>query len=147
GDFDADQHSGRRRVHHRDPHDPAEYPVLGAAAAGVDARGRGQGHRLDLADDLLHAFERRRLHERPPARADGERPPVPAGRDPGAVGDQHVGPAKAGALTMGSLRNIFWLGLKEIRSLVSDRTMMLFVVYAFTLAIYSQATGTSNDVN
>ena len=48
---------------------------------------------------------------------------------------------------MGSLRNIFWLGLKEIRSLVSDSTMMLFVVYAFTLAIYSQATGTSNDVN
>jgi len=48
---------------------------------------------------------------------------------------------------MGSLRNILWLGLKEIRSLVSDSTMMLFVVYAFTLAIYSQATGTSNDVN
>ena len=48
---------------------------------------------------------------------------------------------------MGSLRNILWLGLKEIRSLVSDSTMMLFVVYAFTFAIYSQATGTSNDVN
>ena len=48
---------------------------------------------------------------------------------------------------MSSLRNILWLGLKEIRSLVSDTTMMLFVVYAFTLAIYSQATGTSNDVN
>src|SRR5499427_1223154 len=48
---------------------------------------------------------------------------------------------------MGSLRNILWLGLKEIRSLVSDSTMMLFVIYAFTFAIYSQATGTSNDVN
>jgi ABC-2 type transport system permease protein len=48
---------------------------------------------------------------------------------------------------MGSLRNILWLGLKEIRSLVSDSAMMLFVVYAFTLAIYSQATGTSNEVN
>ena len=48
---------------------------------------------------------------------------------------------------MGSLRNILWLGLKEFRSLVSDTTMMLFVVYAFTLAIYTQATGTSNEVN
>ena len=48
---------------------------------------------------------------------------------------------------MGSLRNILWLGLKEIRSLVSDSAMMLFVIYAFTLAIYSQATGTSNEVN
>jgi ABC-2 type transport system permease protein len=47
----------------------------------------------------------------------------------------------------GSLRNILWLGLKEFRSLVSDTTMMLFVVYAFTLAIYTQATGTSNEVN
>ena len=47
----------------------------------------------------------------------------------------------------GSLRNILWLGLKEIRSLVSDSAMMLFVIYAFTLAIYSQATGTSNEVN
>jgi ABC-2 type transport system permease protein len=48
---------------------------------------------------------------------------------------------------MGSLRNILWLGLKEIRSLVSDSAMMLFVIYAFTLAIYAQATGTSNEVN
>ena len=48
---------------------------------------------------------------------------------------------------MGSLRNILWLGLKEIRSLVSDSTMMLFVIYAFTFAIYSQAKGTSSEVH
>jgi ABC-2 type transport system permease protein len=48
---------------------------------------------------------------------------------------------------MGSLRNILWLGLKEFKSLVSDTVMMMFVVYAFTLAIYTQATGTSNEVN
>ena len=47
----------------------------------------------------------------------------------------------------GSWKNILWLGIKEIRSLVSDSAMMLFVIYAFTLAIYSQATGTSNEVN
>ncbi|MDD5218086.1 MAG: ABC transporter permease [Candidatus Omnitrophica bacterium] len=48
---------------------------------------------------------------------------------------------------MTSLLNIFWLGLKELRSLISDKVMLLFVIYAFTLAIYVQATGTSNEVN
>ncbi len=48
---------------------------------------------------------------------------------------------------MNVLLNIFWLGLKEIRSLLSDKIMLLFVIYAFTLAIYIQATGTSNEVN
>lgn len=48
---------------------------------------------------------------------------------------------------MTSLLNIFWLGLKELRSLSSDLVMVLFVVYAFTGAIYIQATGTSNQVN
>jgi len=46
-----------------------------------------------------------------------------------------------------SLLNIFWLGLKEIRSLISDKVMLAFVIYAFTFAIYVQATGTSNEVN
>lgn len=48
---------------------------------------------------------------------------------------------------MESLLNIFWLGMKEIRSLMSDTVMVVFVVYAFTLAIYVQATGTSSEVN
>ena len=48
---------------------------------------------------------------------------------------------------MTSLLNIFWLGLKELRSLGSDLVMMLFVVYAFTGTIYVQATGTSSEVN
>jgi ABC-2 type transport system permease protein len=46
-----------------------------------------------------------------------------------------------------SLKNILWLGLKEIRSLLSDVVMVVFVIYAFTLAIYIQATGTSSEVN
>jgi ABC-2 type transport system permease protein len=45
------------------------------------------------------------------------------------------------------LTNILWLGLKEIRSLMSDVVMVVFVVYAFTAAIYIQATGTSSEVN
>ncbi len=47
---------------------------------------------------------------------------------------------------MRSLLNIFWLGLKEIRSLMSDLVMVVFVIYAFTLAIQVQATGTSSEV-
>jgi ABC-2 type transport system permease protein len=46
-----------------------------------------------------------------------------------------------------SFLNIFWLGLKEIRSLLSDMVMVVFVIYAFTLAIQVQATGTSSEVN
>jgi ABC-2 type transport system permease protein len=45
------------------------------------------------------------------------------------------------------LLNIFWLGLKELRSLGSDLVMMFFVAYAFTGTIYVQATGTSSEVN
>lgn len=48
---------------------------------------------------------------------------------------------------MGSLTNIWWLGIKELRSLLSDIVMVVFVAYAFTLAIYVQATGTSSEVN
>lgn len=46
-----------------------------------------------------------------------------------------------------TLLNILWLGIKELRSLTSDLVMLLFVVYAFTGAIYIQATGTSSEVN
>jgi ABC-2 type transport system permease protein len=46
-----------------------------------------------------------------------------------------------------TLLNIFWLGLKELRSLMSDAVMVIFVIYAFTLAIYVQAKGTSSEVN
>jgi ABC-2 type transport system permease protein len=48
---------------------------------------------------------------------------------------------------MTSLVNIFWLGLKELRSVGSDMVMVAFVVYSFTGAIYAQATGTSSEVN
>lgn len=48
---------------------------------------------------------------------------------------------------MTSFLNIFWLGIKELRSLLSDWVMVLFVIYAFTIAIYVQATGTSSEVN
>jgi ABC-2 type transport system permease protein len=45
------------------------------------------------------------------------------------------------------LANIFWLGTKELRSLQRDTVLVLFVIYAFTFAIYTQAKGTSSEVN
>jgi ABC-2 type transport system permease protein len=48
---------------------------------------------------------------------------------------------------MRSLQNILWLGIKEIKSLLSDVVLVLFVIYAFTFSVYSQATGTTNEVN
>jgi ABC-2 type transport system permease protein len=48
---------------------------------------------------------------------------------------------------MRTLINIFWLGTKELRSLRHDIVMVAFVIYAFTLAIYTQAKGTSSEVN
>jgi ABC-2 type transport system permease protein len=48
---------------------------------------------------------------------------------------------------MRSLENIAWLGIKELRSFASDATLFVFVIYAFTWTVYSQATGTSNEVN
>lgn len=48
---------------------------------------------------------------------------------------------------MRTLENILWLGFKELRSLVSDAVLIAFVVFAFTWTVYSQATGTSNEVN
>jgi ABC-2 type transport system permease protein len=48
---------------------------------------------------------------------------------------------------MRSLLNILWLGIKELRSFLSDAVLLVFVVIAFTWTVYSQATGTSNEVN
>jgi ABC-2 type transport system permease protein len=48
---------------------------------------------------------------------------------------------------MRSLQNILWLGIKELRSFLSDITLVAFVIFAFTFTIYTQATGTSNEVN
>ena len=48
---------------------------------------------------------------------------------------------------MHSLSNIFWLALKEFRSVLTDKVLVLFVLYAFTWTIYQQASGTSNEVH
>jgi ABC-2 type transport system permease protein len=44
------------------------------------------------------------------------------------------------------LANILWLGAKELRSLAADPVLLLFVIYSFSFAIYSQATGISYEL-
>src|SRR5262245_5651749 len=43
--------------------------------------------------------------------------------------------------------NILWLGLKELRSLASDPVLVLFILYAFSLSIVTQARGVKSEVN
>ena len=47
---------------------------------------------------------------------------------------------------MRALGNILQLGLKELRSLYRDPALMVLIVYSFTLAIYSSAVNTQNDL-
>ncbi len=41
---------------------------------------------------------------------------------------------------MRGLRNIYNLGVKELRSLLGDKAMLALVVFAFTISVYSSAT-------
>ena len=43
--------------------------------------------------------------------------------------------------------NILWLGLKELRSLASDPVLVVFILYAFSLSIITQARGVKSEVN
>lgn len=43
--------------------------------------------------------------------------------------------------------NIFWLGTKELRSVLSDALMVGLITWSFTVSIYSQATSISETVN
>jgi len=46
-----------------------------------------------------------------------------------------------------TLRNIYWLGTKELRSLLGDYALLGLVVYAFSLAIVAQAQSSSQEVH
>lgn len=41
---------------------------------------------------------------------------------------------------MRGLRNIYNLGMKELRSLLGDKAMLTLIVFAFTVSVYSSAT-------
>ncbi len=46
-----------------------------------------------------------------------------------------------------TIQNIFWLGTKELRSFARDFVLLGFVVWAFSLAIYSQAQSHAQELN
>src|SRR5271166_2064901 len=48
---------------------------------------------------------------------------------------------------MRMIGNIFWLGSKELRSFMRDFTLLGLVIYAFTIAIISQAQSYSQEVH
>ncbi len=102
---------------------------------------------VDLARFLLHARESGRVHEGSGAAAHARGRRIPLGMHPRVPRGERLRAPEAGTLAVTSLENILWLGLKELRSLLGDVVMVAFVVYAFTLAIYIQATGTSSEVN
>ena len=45
------------------------------------------------------------------------------------------------------LSNVYRLGIKAIYSLGSDKVLFAFIIYSFSLNIYSEATGIRTDVN
>jgi ABC-2 type transport system permease protein len=47
---------------------------------------------------------------------------------------------------MRSLSNIFWLGTKELRSVLSDWVLLGLVIYSFSLAVISQAQSNSQEL-
>lgn len=48
---------------------------------------------------------------------------------------------------MPSWSNIFWLGIKEVRSVLSDVLLVALIIWAFSFSIYSRATGITDAVN
>src|SRR5581483_9803047 len=47
---------------------------------------------------------------------------------------------------MRTLSNIFWLGTKELRSVLSDRVLLGLVIYSFSIAVISQAQSNSQEL-
>ena len=47
----------------------------------------------------------------------------------------------------GALTNIFWLGIKEVRSLLHDFALLGLLIYSFSLAVYAQAQGTTGELH
>jgi len=46
-----------------------------------------------------------------------------------------------------SLATIYWLGVKELRSFFHDYVLLAFVIYAFSIAVYSQSQSSSQELH
>ena len=58
----------------------------------------------------------------------------------------NVPSAKTGGIALSRIRNIMQLTWKELISLRRDTFMVIFVIYSFSFAVYSQATGISQEL-
>lgn len=45
------------------------------------------------------------------------------------------------------LANVWFLGRKELSSLLADKVLLVLIIYSFTLSVYTVATGVKTDVN
>ncbi len=45
------------------------------------------------------------------------------------------------------VKNIYYLGIKELQSLCRDKIMLILIIYSFTFAIYIKATAASSELN
>ncbi|YCM46814.1 ABC transporter permease (plasmid) [Verrucomicrobiaceae bacterium 227] len=48
---------------------------------------------------------------------------------------------------MNRFKNIFWLGIKELRSLSKDKLVIVLLIWALTFSVYTMAKGTSTEVH
>lgn len=48
---------------------------------------------------------------------------------------------------MNGWRNVFWLGTKELRSVLSDALLVGFIIFSFSVSIYTEARGGGDTVN
>ena len=108
--------------------DAANHAILGDDAARLDARRRRAPHGPAVADDLLHAHERRRLHQGAWAWRHDDGSPGARAVPPGLSDAVRDPPEKTGEVMIASFSNIFWLGTKELRTLAKDLTMILFII-------------------
>ncbi len=65
---------------------------------------------------------------------------------PAGDGLKYPAAEKTGGM-MRHLRNIFNLGIKELRSLLGDKAMLTLIVFSFTVSVYSSATVTPGSLN
>ena len=126
------------------------HAILRDDGAGLVAEGLSGLHGTYLSHDLFRADLRRHLHEGPglfrPHRPFGLARRLRAG----ASSLEPAFPPQAGTVSeadpMHALSNIFWLGLKELRSFLNDYVLLGLVIYTFTLAVMSQAQSNSQEL-
>src|SRR5690606_5763338 len=129
-----------------DPRHAPDSAVFRPYSAGIFPRRCGADHGTALANQLLHANERRRLQQGSRLLgAPGQYSPhcrLRAGRRRHRCADA----AEAGAV-LGSLRNIFWLTGKELRTLWRDLVLLLLVIYSFGPGMYVESNAAGETIS